>query len=195
MKGQLIVILKSAAPRLSTLFHELKEIIVMSIQWRKLFIIFSARSNQQIWLKFSLTYCNGMIIYPLLICTNHFMASAGLCVHVVKCCYVHWLTHTCSCLWEQCFILLYMYHSAGLAKHWKTRTHYQTLLPPFVQLGLVLLNMGPALYTQNKDRAVIKKEIEASYHPTLQFSSVFFVFLLHLASWLYLGCLLPLIIF
>ena len=150
MKGQLIVILKSAASRLSTLFHELKEIIVMSIQWRKLFIIFSARSNQQIWFffiwSFLWTYCNGMIISPFLIGTNHFMASARTvcsCCEVLLCPLIN--THMLLSTGCNASSFSYMYHSVGRANHWKTTTQYQTLLAPFVQLGLVLLHVGPAL--------------------------------------------------
>lgn len=99
VKGQLILILKSAASRPVASFHEVKEIISESILKTAL-IIFPVRSNQKDIIRVCYERTVRTDYFSFLIVPRGIMESAGWCAHGEKLYYVQWLITRC------CLILL-----------------------------------------------------------------------------------------
>ena len=87
MKGQLILILKSAASRPVAPFHEVKEIISESIlKTDPYYLLRKVQSEDIIRVYYECTVRNDY--FSFLIGPNHIIESAGLCAHGVKLYYV-----------------------------------------------------------------------------------------------------------
>lgn len=99
VKGQLILILKSAASRPVASFHEVKEIISESILKTAL-IIFSVRSNQKDIIRVCYECTVRTDYFSFLIVPSGIIESAGRCAHGEKLYYVQWL------ITQRCLILL-----------------------------------------------------------------------------------------
>lgn len=90
VKGQLILILKSAASRPVVPFHEVKEIISESIlKTDPYYLLCKVQSEDIIRVFYECTVRNDY--FSFLIGSNHIIESAGLCAPGEKLYYVQWL--------------------------------------------------------------------------------------------------------